>query len=86
MTNSRPLTTVDDLDDGEFPRFRVVVCDLGRNPAVYEAVMNDVLVAKTGRFQLVGDEKQSVDPMTGNVITTLRVIDRGPEGAAEDRY
>jgi hypothetical protein len=75
-----------ELDRGPFPRFKVVTCDLSRTPEIYEFIMNEILVKKTGRFEIVGDEKRTIDPMNGSILLTMNVIDNGPITAREDRY
>jgi len=71
-----------------YPQFRVVtgVLNAEGEHDDYDEVMQDVYVARTGRFRLLSDAKTSLNPKTGEVNVVIEVVDNGPEAERELRF
>ncbi len=71
-----------------YPQFRVVtgVLNAASEHDDYDEVMQDVYVARTGRYRLLTDPKTSLNPKTGDMHVVVEVVDNGPEAERELRF
>jgi hypothetical protein len=52
----------------------------------YAMVMQDIYVDKTGRYELVGEARTSVDPTCGDMMIIIEVLDHGQQPARPPKY
>lgn len=71
-----------------YPVFRVVTGILNQDDEHddYDEVMQDVFVARTGRFKIVTEARTSLDPKSGLMYVVVEVVDNGPEAERELRF
>lgn len=67
-------------EEVEYPRFRIVTGIVNNEfgHELYDEVMHDIHVAKTGRYQLVDDKIKVTSVENGTVTIILHVVDNGP--------
>lgn len=72
----------------EYPVFKVITACLSDPDGHddYDLVMQDVYVWQTGRYELIGRPRESVDPSDGAVLTVVEVVDHGPRDQGPARY
>lgn len=62
-----------------YPRFQNYTGNLTYGDGVYEEIMQDIYVDKTGRYELITEPKVMWDPKDCNFHTTFDYIDNGPQ-------
>ena len=71
-----------------YPQFRVItgILNAAGEHDDYDKIMQDVYVARTGRYRLLSDPKTSINPKTGDLNVTVEIVDNGPESEREIRF